>query len=63
MMLGMWNRLHVFLTRKRYDESGFTTAELLGNAALGIVALAAIWLAMGEIGQGVIDLIKEKLGI
>lgn len=29
--------------RVRYDEDGLSTAELLGNAALAIVALIAIW--------------------
>ena len=27
----------------RYGEDGLSTAELLGNAALAIVALIAIW--------------------
>jgi len=43
------------------NESGFTTAELLGNAALGIVALAAIWGAMDALGVQVIEMIKTKM--
>ena len=27
----------------KHDESGMTTAELLGNAALGVLALVVIW--------------------
>ena len=58
-MINMLNRLE----EVRKDESGFTTAELLGNAALGIVALAAIWLALGALGEDVVDLIRDKLGL
>ncbi len=51
------------LAAARRDESGFTTAELLGNAALGILALVAIWAALGQLGTGVIDNIKKQLNI
>lgn len=47
--------------RSRLDESGFTTAELLGNAALGILALAAIWGALSLIGEDLIDMMREKI--
>lgn len=46
------------------NERGFTTAELLANAALGVVALAAIWgLFQTDILTGVLNLMKEKIGI
>ena len=33
-----------------------TTAELLGNAALGIAALVAIWAVMQTLGLDVVEL-------
>lgn len=44
-------------------EDGFSTAELLGNAALGIAALVAIWLLMGDLGADVVAWIRGQLGI
>ena len=32
------------------DEAGMTTAELLGNAALGVLALVVIWGALQALG-------------
>lgn len=43
------------------DEAGFTTAELLGNAALGIIALVVIWAAMTKLGGNVMDFIQSQL--
>lgn len=43
------------------DDGGFTTAELLGNAALAIVALIAIWGALRLLGINVINDISTKL--
>jgi hypothetical protein len=45
----------------RGDESGFTTAELLGNAALGVLALVAIWAAMNQLGVDVVEYIQDKI--
>ncbi|HLI56324.1 MAG TPA: hypothetical protein VKY26_04730 [Actinomycetota bacterium] len=42
-------------------SDGFTTAELLGNAALAIVALIAIWGALRLLGINVINDISTKL--
>lgn len=44
-------------------EDGFSTAELLGNAALGIAALVAIWAAMQALGVEVVVWIRGQLGI
>jgi len=44
-------------------DEGFSTAELLGNAALGIAALVAIWAAMQALGIEVVDWIRGQLGI
>lgn len=45
------------------DEDGFSTAELLGNAALGIAALVAIWAVLQALGVNVITWIQTQLGI
>lgn len=46
------------------DESGFTTAELVGNAALGVAALAVIWgLIQSEVFPRLILFIETQLGI
>ncbi len=42
-------------------EDGFTTAELLGNAALGVVALVMIWGAMNKLGLHVVDYISKQI--
>jgi hypothetical protein len=42
-------------------SDGFTTAELLGNAALAIVALIAIWTALRLLGVHIIADITNKL--
>jgi uncharacterized protein HemX len=47
--------------RRRPDESGFTTAELLANAALGVIALVAIWAALGGLGGTVVDFVQQQL--
>lgn len=39
-------------------EEGFSTAELLGNAALGILALVAIWAVLQALGVDVINWIR-----
>jgi hypothetical protein len=43
------------------DESGLTTAELLGNAALGVLALVAIWGALRVLGLDIVDWIRGEL--
>jgi hypothetical protein len=41
---------------RKKDEAGMTTAELLGNAALGVLALVAIWAVLQQLG---IDVVKQ----
>ena len=48
---------------RRIDEDGFTTAELLGNAALGIAALVAIWAVMQVLGVDVVAWIRGQLRV
>ena len=43
------------------SEAGMTTAELLGNAALAILALVGIWAAIRGVGTQVTDFIKSSL--
>ena len=45
------------------DETGMTTAELLGNAALAIAALVGIWLLLQQVGVDVITFIRNQIGI
>lgn len=43
------------------SEDGFTTAELLGNAALGIIALVAIWGLIQVLGVDIVNWIRVQL--
>ncbi len=47
--------------RRQQPEGGFTTAELLGNAALGIAALVAIWAVMQALGVDIVNWIRGEL--
>jgi hypothetical protein len=42
-------------------EDGLTTAELLGNAALGVLALVAIWALMQQLGVDIVEWIRGQL--
>jgi len=44
-------------------EAGMTTAELLGNAALGIAALVAIWSVLQVLGLDVMMWIRGQLRV
>jgi hypothetical protein len=57
-------RVSVWITsRRRASEAGMTTAELLGNAALGIAALVAIWAVMQTLGLDVVEWIRGQLRV
>lgn len=43
------------------DQRGLNTAELLGNAALAIVALIAIWAALKQAGVDIVAWITQTL--
>jgi len=43
------------------NEIGMTTAELLGNAALGVLALVAIWAALQQLGLDIVDWVREQV--
>ncbi len=46
---------------RRRDETGLATAELLGNAALGVLALVAIWALMQQLGVDIVEWIRGQL--
>ena len=43
------------------SESGLATAELLGNAALGVAALVVIWAALQALGLDIVDWIRAQV--
>ncbi len=45
------------------NESGMTTAELLGNAALGIGVLVVIWGALRVLGLDIVTWIGSQIGV
>lgn len=57
----MYTRLAEILGELHRDERGLNTAELLGNAALAIVALIAIWAALRTLGLDVINWVGSQL--
>ena len=44
-------------------QEGMATAELLGNAALGIGALVVIWGLLQSLGVNVISWMGQQIGI
>jgi hypothetical protein len=44
-------------------DDGMTTAELLGNAALGIAALVAIWAVLQTLGIDIVNWIRGQLRV
>lgn len=51
------------IQKSEFDESGMTTAELLGNAALAIAALVIIWVGLQQVGLDVVDFIRSSIGV
>ena len=56
-------RLSRLLEPFHRPQEGMTTAELLGNAALGIAALVAIWAVMQTLGLDVVNWIRGQLRV
>lgn len=48
-------------TRLRDEDDGFSTAELLGNAALGVVALVVIWGLLRALGVDLVAMMRSQL--
>lgn len=57
----MSNRTSTLIDRLRDEEAGFSTAELLGNAALGIIALVVIWGLLQQLGVDVVNYVRQSL--
>jgi hypothetical protein len=49
------------LDRRSYSEAGMTTAELLGNAALGVLALVVIWGLLQSLGVDIVNWMRNQL--
>jgi hypothetical protein len=47
--------------RSHRTEAGMTTAELLGNAALGVLALVVIWGLLQSLGVDIVNWIRGQL--
>jgi hypothetical protein len=65
-MMNPWNLLRltaVWIRTRLAADDGMTTAELLGNAALGIAALVAIWAVMQTLGLDVVNWIRGQLRV
>ena len=60
-LLAAWIGIHDRIGATRADERGMTTAELLGNAALGVFALIVIWAGLRQLGLDVVDWIQSDL--
>jgi hypothetical protein len=60
-MEGLTGLLRRLLARLHGDERGLNTAELLGNAALAIAALVAIWAALQALGVDVVDWVRDQI--
>ena len=58
----MLQYLSLFVSRRvRRSEAGLATAELLGNAALGVAALVIIWAAMQALGVDIVSWIRTQV--
>jgi hypothetical protein len=63
-MLGLVVTVECWLVRLREErrgEAGFVTAENLGVAALGVIALIAIFAGLKALGVDVIENIRTRL--
>jgi hypothetical protein len=49
------------LDRGSEPEAGMTTAELLGNAALGVLALVVIWGLLQSLGVDIVNWMRNQL--
>jgi hypothetical protein len=57
----MLHLCHAVFARLRRTEVGLATAELLGNAALGVAALVVIWAALQALGLDIVDWIRAQV--
>ncbi|HEY1740456.1 MAG TPA: hypothetical protein VGI86_17215 [Acidimicrobiia bacterium] len=59
--LQLWCAAKAHRLEARHDQRGMATAELLGNAALGIAALVVIWGALQALGLNIVSWITSKV--
>ena len=57
----MLQYIQFIYARIRRSEAGLATAELLGNAALGVAALVVIWAALQALGLDIVDWIRAQV--
>ena len=57
----MMPAISVWARALRTDETGLTTAELMGNAALAIAALVVIWGALQALGVDIVSWMRTSL--
>jgi hypothetical protein len=62
-VIAMVQRTVIWIRARLASDDGMTTAELLGNAALGIAALVAIWAVMQTLGLDVVNWIRGQLRV
>jgi hypothetical protein len=62
-VLALVQRVASLASRRVGGEEGMTTAELLGNAALGIAALVAIWAVLQTLGLDIVEWIRGQLRV
>jgi hypothetical protein len=55
------NFLARLLRTRARSEAGMTTAELLGNAALGVLALVVIWGLLQTLGVDIVNWMRGQL--
>ena len=55
------NVLERLLRPRTRSEAGMTTAELLGNAALGVLALVVIWGLLQTLGVDIVNWMRGQL--
>ena len=60
-MIGKAMQALTWVLKVHRDERGLNTAELLGNAALAIVALVAIWFALKQAGLDIVAEITDRI--
>ena len=59
--MNLFDLLTFVLARRDQSEAGMTTAELLGNAALGVLALVVIWGLLQALGVDIVNWIRGQL--
>lgn len=59
--MAVLNLLVRFLRARDNSEAGMTTAELLGNAALGVLALVVIWGLLQTLGVDIVNWMRGQL--